>query len=115
MNASVLVLLAIAAAIVILAALPALLAGLRVARRRATDNSRPRLQAEARVVDKRTHLTGSGATAEQRYYATFQFPDGGRVELAIPAASSGLLVVGDEGHLDWQGTRYHGFAREILR
>ena len=67
------------------------------------------------MVDKRTQLTRSGAAAEQRYYVTFQFPTGGRLELEVPPSDSGMLVVGDAGRLDWRGTRYLGFTREILR
>ena len=101
--------------VLVLAAIPAVLATIRVARRWRRDRSAPELQAEATVVDKRTQITRSGAAAEQRYYATFQFPTGGRLELEVPASEAGMLVVGDAGRLDWRGTRYLGFAREILR
>jgi len=76
----------------------------------------PRLQAEARVVDKRSEITGGGETrAVQHYFVTFQFPDGNRLELEVAGSESGMLTPGDTGSLDWQGTRYLGFAREILR
>ena len=76
----------------------------------------PRLQAEATVINKRTEVVASSrGEAGQRYYATFQFPDGERLELMVSGLQSGMLAVGDQGTLDWQGTRYLGFAREILR
>jgi hypothetical protein len=101
--------------VLVLAAIPGVLAIVRVARRWSRDRSAQELQAEARVVDKRTQLANSGAAAEQRYYVTFQFPTGGRLELEVPPSESGMLVVGDAGRLDWRGTRYLGFAREVLR
>lgn len=89
---------------------------IRGARRTLRDDASPRVTAEALVVDKRAEVTGGGETpARQTYYVTFQFPDGGRLELGVPASESGLLVVGDRGTLSWQGSRYLGFAREILR
>ncbi|MGB7962045.1 MAG: DUF2500 domain-containing protein [Propionicimonas sp.] len=89
---------------------------IRGARKTLRDDASPQVTAEARVVDKRTEITGGGETpARQTYYVTFQFPDGGRLELGVPATESGLLVVGDRGTLSWQGSRYLGFAREILR
>ena len=89
---------------------------IRAARRTLRDQASPQVTAEARVVDKRTEITGGGETpARQTYYVTFQFPEGSRLELGVPAAESGLLVVGDGGTLSWQGSRYLGFAREILR
>lgn len=100
--------------VVILGAVVAALIG--GARRSLRDQASPQVTAEARVMDKRTEVTGGGETlTRQTYYVTFQFPDGGRLELGVPAAESGLLVVGDRGSLSWQGSRYLGFAREILR
>jgi hypothetical protein len=99
------------AAVVVLVGIPIVVAIILAARHR----SSPLAQAEARVVDKRTLVTSAGSATDQRYYVTFQFPDGNRVELAVPASEAGFLIVGDEGRLDWQGARYLGFAREILR
>lgn len=99
-----------------LAAVPVVIAILRTGRRWSNDRSAPRLQAEARVVDKRAQLLGGNqARPDQLYFVTFQFADGNRVELRVPSGEAGLLVVGDEGHLAWQGARYQGFARTILR
>lgn len=76
----------------------------------------PQESAEARVVEKRTEVTGGGEMrVHQRYYVTFEFPDGRRLELSVPTQESGTLVTGDRGTLSWQGTRYLGFARQIMR
>lgn len=80
------------------------------------DATAPRLRTEAVVVDKRTEVTGGGEfAARQAYYVTFQLPDGNRVELGVSGTESGMLVVGGQGSLEWQGSRYLGFVREILR
>lgn len=104
----------IVVAILVAAAIPMVIAMLRVARRWSIEKRSPLLRREARVVDKRTALAGSGAT-NQRYYVTFELTSGNRVELDLPGRESGMLVVGDQGTLAWQGPRYLGFAREILR
>lgn len=101
---------------VLVLAIPVVISMLRVARRHSRNRSVPHRDAEARVVDKRSQVTGGGQSpAEQLYFVTFQFPDGNRRELRVPASESGLLVVGDEGRLTWRGTDYLGFDREILR
>ncbi len=107
---------AIAVAILVVVAIPTVLAIVSASQRRARNLAAPRLEAEARVVDKRSLVTGGGQSpADQRYFVTFQLPDGNRFELRVPASESGLLVVGDEGRLSWRGTDYLGFAREIMR
>lgn len=108
------ILLAILVAIAILLGIPVLVAVLRVARRWSIEKRSPLARAEARVVDKRTELAG-GRPSDQRYYVTFEFASGRRLELDVPGRESGMLVVGDQGTLAWQGPRYLGFAREILR
>jgi Tfp pilus assembly protein PilE len=104
-----------AVAILIVVAIPSVLAIIRVARRWSRDRAATELQAEASVVDKRTRITRGGAATDQRYYVTFQFATGSRLELEVSPSESGMLVVGDAGRLNWRGTRYLGFAREILR
>ncbi|HEY3546604.1 MAG TPA: DUF2500 domain-containing protein [Propionicimonas sp.] len=98
----------------ILLGIPVVIAVLRVARRRSIEKRSPLSRAEARVVDKRTELAG-GRAEDQRYYVTFEFPTGNRLELEVPGRESGVLVVGDQGTVAWQGPRYLGFAREVLR
>lgn len=102
--------------VAVLVLTPLLLAAVRVARRRISDERAPLRQAEAVVVGKRSQITGGGRTpADQDYFVTFQFPDGQRLELKVSGRVSGVLVPGDEGNLQWQGSRYLDFAREILR
>ena len=103
------------ATVVVLVGVPTVLAIIVALRRRRSYGSVSRMQAEARVVDKRSLIAGGGASVDQRYYVTFQFPDGNRVELAVPASEAGMLIVGDGGRLEWQGSSYLGFAREIMR
>lgn len=80
------------------------------------DADAPRLRAEAQVIDKRTEITGGGDRfTTQRYFVTFQFPDGNRTELLLNGPESGMLTPGDHGTLEWQGSRFVGFARQILR
>lgn len=112
----VIVLIVMSMAFAALLATPVVIAVLRVARRRRQVAASPHLRAEAVVVDKRTRVMANDrGPTDQTYFATFQFPDGNRLELEVPGRESGLLVVGDRGSLDWQGPRYLGFAREILR
>ncbi|MDQ7991476.1 MAG: DUF2500 domain-containing protein [Propionicimonas sp.] len=93
-----------------------ILAMVRGASRNRPDPRAPRLRADARVVDKRSEISGGGETrAVQHYYVTFQFPDGNRIELEASGPESGLLTPGDTGSLEWQGAHFVGFAREILR
>ena len=107
---------AMAVVIVVVIAVVILLAAVGTAGRRARGGSGPQREAEARVVDKRSQITGGGESrADQLYFATFQFPDGNRIELRVPVSEAGLLVVGDEGRLSWRGSDYVGFAREIMR
>ena len=85
------------------------------------NNESPRLTVSATVVTKRTnvsrhHHSYSGYTthvsASTRYYATFQFASGDRMELQVSGYEYGMLVEGDRGELTFQGTRYLGFQRK---
>ena len=71
----------------------------------------PRLTVAAPVVAKRSHTTHSEDSSHTRYYATFQFESGDRLELWIPRNQIGYLVEGDRGELTFQGTRFLGFER----
>jgi hypothetical protein len=99
-----------------IAVVPALLSVIRAVRRRKVIRMAPRLEAEARIIDKRAPTVGGGsAAAGGKSFVTFQLFDGSRLELALPTAEAALMVVGDEGNLGWQASRYLGFTREILR
>ncbi len=88
----------------------------KATQQRRIDANAPRLRAEALVVDKRSEILGGGETVNtQRYFVTFEFPDGNRAELSVSGPESGMLTPGDRGTLEWQGRRFVGFARQILR
>jgi hypothetical protein len=84
------------------------------------NNAQPRIPAPARVVAKRMavgHHHNAGNmhhhVAHTRYYATFEFATGDRVELPVPAPEYGMLAEGDEGILTSQGTRFISFERRV--
>ncbi|MFT3950564.1 MAG: DUF2500 domain-containing protein [Oscillospiraceae bacterium] len=62
----------------------------------------------------RSHHTGNDMMVSgsySRYYATFEFASGSRIELAVPHYEIGMLAVGDRGQLTFQGTRFIKFER----
>lgn len=81
------------------------------------NNKAPRLSVDAKIVDKRsaTHYNHSNGHHHHShsYHVTFEVQSGDRVELMVPWNEFGLLVVGDEGVLSFQGTRFLGFERKI--
>jgi Protein of unknown function (DUF2500) len=82
------------------------------------DNSRkPMLTEHAMVVAKRSNTSGNlqhdaGGSVSTRYYATFEFSLGDRLEFVVGGREYGLLSEGDQGELTYQGTWYHGFERD---
>lgn len=91
------------------------------AKRYRKDQKSPRLTVDATVVEKRTEVGhsargdvryGSAANAYTRYYATFEFDSGDRLEMEIDARVAGHLVEGDRGTLTFQGERFLAFERE---
>jgi len=79
----------------------------------ASNNAKPVLTARARVTGKRTRVTGGGEMrSHTSYYATFELVEGRtRHEFKVSGKVYGMLSEGDEGHLAYQGTRYHDFSR----
>lgn len=107
---------AVVAAVIAVVALPFVVRAVPAVRRASLVARSPRRAAEATVVNRRTELAPSqDGSGTQQHFVTFQFPDGERVELGVAGGESGMLTVGDQGTLDWQGPRFHGFTREILR
>ncbi len=90
-------------------------------KQRRMDDASPRLSVPATVVTKRTevgrhhhHNAGTHTSHTDyftRYYATFQFESGDRLELAVDGRDFGFLVEGDRGTLQFQGSRFLGFSR----
>lgn len=82
------------------------------------NNNSPRLSVDARIVDKRTathhHHSNGHHHHSHSYYVTFEVQSGDRMELRVPRTEFGLLVVGDEGTLSFQGTRYLAFERGMV-
>lgn len=91
------------------------------AKRKHKNDQSPRVTAGAKVVSKRMQVgqnrQSSGDNDMMRsytyskYFVTFEFESGDRLELLVDGSDYGLLVEGDAGKLSFQGTRYLGFQR----
>ena len=91
------------------------------AKRERKNDQSPRVTADAKVVSKRMQVgqnrQSSGDNDMMRsytyskYFVTFEFESGDRLELPVDGSDYGLLVEGDTGKLSFQGTRYLGFQR----
>lgn len=85
------------------------------------NNEQPVLSVTAKIVGKRDHVSRSSSNhnghhhhhTTTSYYATFEVESGDRMELKVTSREYGLIAEGDTGKLTFQGTRYHGFEREI--
>ncbi len=80
------------------------------------NNALPVLTAQARVIAKRSEMraqANSGHRIRTVYFVTFELQSGERSEFWVTGKESGLLAEGDEGKLSYQGTRYHGFERDV--
>jgi hypothetical protein len=75
------------------------------------NNSQPISNGEATVVAKRTEVSGTRQSSSTRYYVTFELDQGERREFHLGGSEYGTLAEGDSGQLQYQGTRYLGFAR----
>ena len=90
------------------------------------NNHSPRLNVSARVVAKRTEVShhqhpnngdmsgshGYSTTSSTSYYVTFEVDSGDRLEFSMSGSEYGMLIEGDAGTLNFQGTRYFGFERK---
>lgn len=93
----------------------------RGAKERRKNDASPRLTVPVSVVTKRTqvgstrHHNAATNTAHTyyntKYFVTFQFESGDRMELSLLPEEYGMLVEGDRGRLSFQGTRFLGFER----
>ena len=93
----------------------------RNAKRERKNDESPRVTADAKVVSKRMqvgenrHRHGSDDMMHSynysKYFVTFEFESGDRVEMPVDGSEYGLLVEGDTGKLTFQGTRYLSFSR----
>ena len=79
-----------------------------------SNNAAPQERFPARVVTKRTHVSGGSgnSSASTSYYITFErLSDNARQEFKVKASEYSALADDDFGELAHQGTRYQGFAR----
>lgn len=78
------------------------------------NNSQPKIPVEAKVISKRTSVSGghNNNRASTSYFVTFEFINGERLELSMPGVEFGFLAEGDRGILTFQGRRYIGFKRK---
>lgn len=88
------------------------------------NNAQPVLKVIAKVVSKRIEVSHNsshtGGNMNQvnnydytTYYVTFEVESGDRMEFKLKGDEYGLLVEGDKGNLNFQGSRYLGFNRII--
>lgn len=86
------------------------------------NNHSPILDVEAKVVTKRMNVSRSSGHhdaggvhhhghSSTSYYITFEVPSGDRMELAVKDNDYGMMVEGDSGVLQFQGTRFLQFTR----
>lgn len=85
-----------------------------IIKERRYNNSQPKIPVEAKVIAKRTNVSGghNNHRASTSYFVTFEFINGERLELSIPGREFGFLVEGDRGILTFQGRRYISFERK---
>ncbi|HIW31099.1 MAG TPA: DUF2500 domain-containing protein [Candidatus Luteococcus avicola] len=91
----------------------------------------PRMSSPAVCIAKRTQVTGHSSamggageasgmgmaatgTTSTWYHATFQLPDGQRLELSMDGREYGQLAEGDSGILNWRDDIFEGFQRNPL-
>lgn len=74
----------------------------------------PIIKEKAKVVSKRMHYSKSRNfdSLDTHCYATFEVESGDRMELSVPYNEYGLLVEGDQGVLEFQGTLFLNFVRK---
>ena len=79
------------------------------------NNNSPLVTVPASVLVKRTHVSRGGADSSTvtSYFVTFETADGARTEMQLSGRDYGVLVEGDKGRLNTQGTRYKGFDRTL--
>ncbi|MBP3387749.1 MAG: DUF2500 domain-containing protein [Clostridia bacterium] len=91
-----------------------------ISRKQKNRNS-PRISVNAKVVAKRMQVHGGTHTANHhhhgytKYFATFEFESGDRLELSVYDTDYGMLVEGDEGSLTFRGTEFLSFERKEVK
>lgn len=84
------------------------------------NNRQPIVPVNAKIVAKRYNVSHHDhndannmhhTSSSTWYYATFEMSNGERMELQVPPGEFGMLAEGDEGTLQFQGTRFISFTR----
>ncbi|MDR4947189.1 DUF2500 domain-containing protein [Neobacillus cucumis] len=89
----------------------------------------PRLSVPAKVKSKRAHVSSSSdlhhhqqeihhfhsSSSDTSYFVTFEFESGDRSEFHVSGNEYGLISEDDIGILNFQGTRFLGFERKIVK
>lgn len=84
------------------------------------NNKQPIVPVQTKIVTKRYdvshhhHNHGDNNmhhSSSTSYYVTFEMTNSERMELEVPSKEFGMLVEGDEGTLQFQGTRFISFTR----
>ena len=77
----------------------------------------PRLTVPAKIVDMQRkthhHHTNGHHHHSHTYHVTFEVESGDQMELKVSRSEYGMLVIGDNGRVSFQGTRYLGFERGL--
>lgn len=81
-----------------------------------SNNKAEVIEVNATVKDKRDEIRIYGghetrARSSTNYYVTFELSNLERVQLKVKSSDYGLLSIGDEGRLNYQGTRFNSFER----
>lgn len=83
------------------------------------NNKQPIIPVQTKIVAKRYNVSQHHHNNDNNmhhhsstsYYVTFEMSNGERIELMVPDMDFGMLAEGDEGTLQFQGTRYISFTR----
>lgn len=78
-----------------------------------SNNQAELVNAACKIVGRRTEVWGGSgdSSANTEYFVTFEFEDGSRKELHVKPAVYGLIAEGDQGTVQYQGTRFIDFNR----
>ncbi len=83
------------------------------------NNQQPVQSLAATVRTKRADVRGysseQGGRTRTNYFVTFEFSDGTRREVRVPAEAYGQMAEGDAGTLTIQGSRFRDFSRTGAR
>ena len=89
----------------------------------------PKLSVPVKVKSKRAHVSSSSdlhhhqqenhhfhsSSSDTSYFVTFEFESGDRSEFHVSGNEYGLIAEDDMGMLTFQGTRFLGFERKIMK